>query len=295
MLKRTLYFSNPAHLHMKDNQLVYRPKEGEERTIPIEDIGFVVIESQQISLSVPVLNALIDNNAAVIICNDKHLPASMLLNLDGHSIQTELFSRQLDASEPLKKNLWKQTVEAKIKNQAALLEMLGKQANDMHILARQVKSGDSTNREGTAARLYWPRLFASGFVRDRYGSPPNMLLNYGYTILRAAMARGLIGSGLLPTLGIFHHNRYNSFCLADDIMEPYRPFVDAFVYRIFYAEPDLIELGIKEKLELLEVLSSDVVINKMMRTMMVAISQTTASLSKCFASETKKIQFPAFV
>ncbi len=295
MLKRTLYFSRPAHLHLKDNQMVYKPREGVERTIPIEDIGFVVIESHQITLSVPVLNELIGNNVAVIICNDKHLPASMLLNLDGNSIQTELFSHQFAASVPLKKNMWKQTIEAKIKNQASLLEMLGTQANDLQALARQVKSGDATNREGVAARLYWPRLFGSGFVRDRFGSPPNMLLNYGYTILRAAVARGLIGSGLLPTLGIFHHNRYNNFCLADDIMEPYRPFVDGIVYRIFHAEPDLEAVGIKEKLELLEILSSDVLINNMMRPLMVAVSQSTASLSRCFAQETKRIQYPVFV
>lgn len=275
-------------------QLQYRPVEGEVRSVPIEDIGFVVIENQQISLTIPLLNALIDNNVAVVFCNEKHLPASMLLNLDGHTIQTELFGHQLSASVPLKKQLWKQTVEAKIHNQATLLQKLGKAHGEMFALAKQVTSGDSTKREGVAARFYWSSLFGKGFVRDRYGNPPNMLLNYGYAILRAAVARALSGSGLLSTLGIFHHNRYNSFCLADDIMEPYRPFVDMYVYRIFQQKPELIEVETNEKLELLKVLTADVLINRNMRPLMLAISQTTASLARCFALESKRIAYPGF-
>jgi len=295
MLKRTLYFSNPARLSLKNLQLVYSPKEGEGRTVPIEDLGFVVVEDQQISISLPLLNALIDNNVAVVFCNEKHMPVSMLLNLDGHTVQSELFAHQLAASEPLKKNLWKQTIEAKIKNQAALLNKLNMNTDGLHALARDVKSGDVSNREAQAARLYWGRLFGQGFIRDRYGTHPNMLLNYGYTILRAAVARGLIGSGLLATLGIHHHNRYNSFCLADDIMEPYRPFVDEVVYHIYHVQPAMDELNTAAKLKLLEVLTADVMMNKLMRPLMVAISLTTASLARCFSLEIKKINFPAFV
>ncbi len=294
MLKRTLIFSKPAHIGLKNMQLLYRPVEGEERSVPIEDIGFIVIENQQISLTIPLLNALIDHNVSVVFCNEKHLPASLLLNLDGHTIQTELFGHQLKASVPLKKNLWKQTVEAKIRNQATLLKKLGKPTGELSALAKQVKSGDSTKREGVAARFYWSSLLGKGFVRDRYGNPPNMLLNYGYAVLRAAVARGLSGSGLLSTLGIFHHNRYNSFCLADDIMEPYRPFVDLYVFRIFQQNPELVEVESNEKMELLKVLTADVMINKNMRPLMLAISQTTASLARCFAMESKKIAYPRF-
>lgn len=294
MLKRTLYFSKPARLSLRYLQLVYTPKEGEGRSVPIEDLGFIVIEDQQISISLPLLNSLIDNNVAVVFCNEKHMPASMLLNLDGHSVQTELFAHQLVASEPLKKNLWKQTIVAKIKNQAALLQKLGHKTNDLVLIADDVKSGDTTNREAMAARLYWGRLFGADFIRDRYGTPPNMLLNYGYTILRAAIARGLSGSGLLATLGIHHHNRYNSFCLADDIMEPYRPFVDEYVYNIYRMKADMEEMGTVEKLQLMEVLTADVRINKLMRPLMVAISLTTASLARCYALETKKIVYPSF-
>lgn len=275
-------------------QLQFRPEVGEARSVPIEDIGFVVIENQQISCTIPLLNALVAHNVAVVICNEKHLPVSMLLNLDGHTIQTELFGHQLRASVPLKKQLWKQTVEAKIHNQATLLQILGKSHGELFALAKKVTSGDSTKREGVAARFYWSSLFGKGFVRDRYGNPPNMLLNYGYAILRAAVARALSGSGLLSTLGIFHHNRYNSFCLADDIMEPYRPFVDMYVYRIFQQKPELIEVETNDKLELLKVLTADVLINKNMRPVMLAISQTTASLARCFALESKRIAYPGF-
>ena len=294
MLKRSIYFSKPARLNLKDQQLVYKPAEGDMKTLPIEDLGFVVLEDQQISVSLPLLNALNDNNVSVIICNDKHMPSAMLLNLDGNSIQTELFSNQITASEPLKKNIWKHTVKAKIKNQAALLEKTGIQSVDILSLSEKVRSGDSTNLEGTAARLYWPRLFGPDFIRDRYGSPPNMLLNYGYIVLRAAVARALTGSGLLPTLGIFHHNKYNSFCLADDIMEPYRPFVDNYVHKIYNEDPDKCIIDKDDKLRLLEVLTTDVMINNKMRPLMVALSQTSASLARCFAQETRRVQYPGF-
>lgn len=294
MIKRTLYFSKPARLSLKNRQLVYKPSEGDVKTIPVEDIGFIVLEDQQISISLPLLNALNNNNTAVIICNDKHMPSSMLLNLDGHSVQTELFNYQISASEPLKKNIWKQTVEAKIRNQAFLLKKLGEKSGDVLALSRSVKSGDTSNREGTAARIYWTRLFGNYFVRDRYGSPPNMLLNYGYIILRSAVARALSGSGLLPTLGIFHHNRYNSFCLADDIMEPYRPFVDYLVYNMFLSDSSVTVISKEQKLKLLEVLSTDVIINSNMRPLMIALSQTTASLGRCFSQESRKVLYPEF-
>ena len=273
---------------------MYKPSEGEVKTLPIEDLGFVVLEDQQISISLPLLNALNDNNVAVIVCNDKHMPSAMLLNLDGHSVQTELFGNQISASEPLKKNIWKQTIEAKIKNQAALLDRCGLASKDLMSLSRNVKSGDSTNREGAAARLYWPRLFGPGFIRERYGRPPNMLLNYGYIVLRAAVARSLSGSGLLPTLGIFHHNKYNSFCLADDIMEPYRPFVDNYVYGMYAGDDEKRIIEKEDKVKLLEVLTTDVMINKKLRPLMVALSQTTASLARCFALEARIVQYPGF-
>lgn len=293
MLKRTLFFSNPASLSLKNNQLVIsREKNEGNPTVPIEDIGFVVVENMQVIMTMPLLEQLTANNAAVIFCNSKHHPNSMLLNLDGNQLQTEVFRTQIEASEPIKKNLWKQTIEAKIKNQAGLLKKLGKDNKDIETLAGNVKSGDIDNREGTAARLYWPRLFGKTFRRERFGMPPNNLLNYGYIILRAAVARALTGSGLLPTLGIHHHNRYNAFCLADDIMEPYRPYVDGCVYELTgYYDPEQ-ELDKNIKMRLLEILSSDVHYKDFTRPLMVGLSITTASLACCYSGEQKKISYP---
>ena len=295
MLKKTLFFSNPYRLNFKLNQLVAESRQdGEVRNIPIEDIGFVVIDHMQISISMPLLEALVNNNVAVVFSNSKHMPHSMLLNLDSHNSQTEIFRNQINASVPLKKNLWKQTIEFKIANQARLLKLCDRQSLDLMKLSKDVKSGDIENREGTAARAYWPRLMGDGFIRDRFGDYPNNLLNYGYIILRAAVARALVGSGLLPTLGIHHRNKYNAYCLADDIMEPYRPYVDRRVYEKCKTNQDVFILEKEHKAELLKVLTDDVIIEKLRRPLMIALSMTTASLAKCYAGEAKNIKYPEF-
>lgn len=293
MLKRTLFFSKPSRLSTKDEQLIIELKEsGETHRAPIEDIGFIVMEHPQISFSMPLLDRLINNNVAVIFCNNYHMPSSMLLNLDGHHLQGELFRQQLSVSEPLKKNIWAQTVVNKIKNQARLLNKMGKPGERLHTLASNVKSGDSTNREGLAARVYWQAMYGDRFVRERYGPYPNVLLNYGYTVLRAAVARALAGSGLLSTMGIHHHNRYNAFALADDIMEPYRPFVDEVVYRLYQEDYENEEIDTDQKKAMLEVLTRDVMFENNRRPLMVGLSQTTASLAKVFAGEQRKIVYP---
>lgn len=292
MLKRTLFFSNPFSLGLRNQQIVIKPKGGQESlSIPIEDVGFLVLEHSQIHITLPLIEALIDNNVAVVFCNSKHHPQSMLLNLDSNHMQTEVFRKQINASLPLKKNLWKQTVEAKLVNQANCLKLQGEAHSDILAFSRNVKSGDPENREGTAARIYWPRLFGGGFSRDRFGKPPNNLLNYGYSILRAAVARALSGSGLLPTLGIHHRNKYNAYCLADDIMEPYRPFVDRRVLNIYVETGNHSELTKENKAELLSVLSDDVLLGKTRRPLMIALSQTTASLSRCFGGKIKRINY----
>ena len=293
MLKRTLFFPNPCRLSVKDKQmLVLLTETGETKTAVVEDLGFVVLEHQQISISLPLLDELVKNNVAVIFCNRAYHPASMLLNLNGHHLQQELFSHQIKAGAPLKKNLWKQTVEAKIKNQAALLKRLGKDFNKVLYFAGDVKSGDTANREGAAARAYWPLLFGTSFIRERYGNPPNNMLNYAYAVLRAAVARALSGSGLLATLGIHHHNRYNAFCLADDIMEPYRPFVDGLVHQLVNNLDDISELTTGVKVQLIGILTADVKLDTQTRPLMVALSNTTASLGRCFMGQAKKISYP---
>lgn len=296
MLKRTLFFTKPAYLSVKNNQLVVDLKdEGKVKTVPVEDIGFILIENMQITFSMPLINELMNNNVAVIFCNEKHHPQSMLLNMDANHQQTEIYRQQVAASEPLKKNLWKQTIITKIENQAKLLDKLGFDSTPLPYLAKQVKSGDIDNREGMAARLYWKKLFGNSFIRDRNGDWPNALLNYGYIVLRAAVARALVGSGLLPSFGIFHSNRFNAFCLADDMMEPYRPFIDLYVWEVCQKYPDVEVIEKEIKSGLLEILSSDVSMKKQTRPLMVAITHTTASLAACFTGSKKQIVFPSII
>lgn len=298
MIKRTLYFGNPAYLRREDKQLkVLQPKENKElATIPIEDIGVVVLDHPQVTLSQALLASLIDSNVAVISCNEKHHPVGLFLPLDTHSLQSERFKVQLEASEPLKKQLWAQTIAAKVENQAKLLERLGKDARQLFALVPQIKSGDSENIEGRAARVYWQILLGEDdFVRERFGKAPNPQLNYAYAILRAAVARALVSSGLLPTLGIFHRNKYNAYCLADDIMEPYRPFCDEVVLPLYYkGELNTEEMTTETKAKLLSILTTDVEIGGRKSPLMVAISRTTSSLYECFAGERRKIVYPEF-
>lgn len=292
MLKRTLFFSTPMCLSLKDNQLVFSVKEApdEKRSVPIEDIGFVVLEHQMITATLPLLNALADSNVAVIFCNSAMMPTALLQPLDSNNIQGELYRNQIAASEPLKKNLWKQTIEAKIENQSRLLNKLGLDGGQLKPLYMNVKSGDTDNREGVAAKKYWNLLFGKDFTREREGISPNNLLNYGYTILRAAVARSLVGSGLLPALGIFHRNRYNAFPLADDIMEAYRPFVDEIVYELYFSGET--ELTKDTKSKLLRVLFTDCCFSKTRRPLDVGLTMTSASLAKCFAGKEKKLSYP---
>lgn len=292
MLKRALFFSTPYCLHLRDKQLVMHTAQAPDvqQRIPIEDIGFVVLEDRQTTVTLPLLNALSDQNVAVILCGENRMPNAMLMNLDSNKTQAESYRAQIDASEPLKKGLWRQIVEAKIRNQAALLRKTGKDADRLKPYYSNVKSGDADNREGSAARIYWSELFGGRFVRSREGDAPNNLLNYGYTILRAAVARSLMGSGLFPAFGIFHRNRYNAFPLADDVMEPYRPYVDEKVLNLF--SEGHTQLTREVKGELLRTLFSDVRFEKALRPLEVGLTFTTASLAKCLAGRQKKIAYP---
>lgn len=286
-------FTTPASLSMKNNQLVIARKDIEEVvTRPIEDIGFIVVANQMVKMTVPLLNALADNNVSVIFCDGKQMPKSMLMALEGNTTQQETCRYQMEATEPTKKRVWKQVVESKVRNQAALLNSIGQDGDVLKPYYMNVKSGDSDNREGAAARIYWSMLFGKAFTRDREGKQPNKMLNYGYAILRAAMARALVGSGLYPAFGIFHRNRYNAFPLADDMMEPYRPFVDEIVYHL-YMDGAIDELTNEVKTQLLRVLFVDVRIGKMMKPLELALSMTTASLAKAFKDGETKLVLPA--
>lgn len=300
MIKRTLCIESPCHLHCRDEQLVVsydRVKGMEDRqdkSVPIEDIGILVLENQQITITHYLLDKLAGNNSAVITCNSQHHPSGLLMPLEGHTLQTERFRFQIAATEPLKKQLWQQTIKAKINNQAAVLEKWQLPNGLLKNLQQSVKSGDSNNHEAQASAYYWKNLFppAWQFFRHREGPPPNNLLNYGYAIIRATMARALTGAGLLPALGIFHRNRYNAYCLADDIMEPYRPYVDGMVREIIDKTSLPAELNRDLKNQLLKLPTLDVQIEEESSPLFVATQRTAASLAKCFAGQQRKIAYP---
>jgi CRISPR-associated protein Cas1 len=319
MIKRTLFFSNPAHLYKRNEQLCVSMNKANETedetkvvTIPIEDIGVVVLDNKQITLSHALIDALLQNNAALISCDDTHMPSGLMLPLAGNTLQTEKFKAQINASEPLKKQLWQQTVSAKLKNQGKLLFSLAQnpstslrmtrqreqQLEDaaawLLAFAKEVKSGDTDNHEARGAAIYWQNIFPAemNFRRDRFGEIPNNLLNYGYSILRGVVARGLVASGAMPTLGIFHRNKYNAYCLADDIMEPYRPYVDKIVCRIMNSGEDWQELTPAIKKYFLEIPALDIVIDGEQSPLMVGLQRTTAGLMKCFEGEGKKLLYP---
>lgn len=297
MIKRTLCFSNPAYLSVKLNQLVISfPEKEEKKTIPIEDIGVVILDSPQITVTQTVLVKLLENNTAVITCNSSHHPIGLQLCLDGNTLQSERFQKQISVSEVLKKNLWQQTIQSKIYNQAMFLQELGIPVRNMLLWSRSVTSGDTKNHEARAAAYYWETLLQShdNFKRERFGEYPNNFFNYTYAILRAIVARNLVGSGLLPTLGIHHKNKYNAFCLADDIMEPYRPYADRLVLETIQKYPDTEDINKEIKSMLLTLPVIDVKINKQQRPLLVAVAETTASLAQCFAGKRRKIKYPTF-
>lgn len=300
MIKRSVCIESPCMAQYRNGQLILKYdhikgyEDRPEKSVPIEDLGLLVLEHQQITISHYLLDALVSQNVAVVVCNHTHHPTGLLLPLDGHSTQSERFRHQIDASEPLKKQLWQQTVKAKILNQAALLHRWDIADETLRQLATSVKSGDSGNNEAKAALYYWSQLFPASwnFVRQREGPAPNHLLNYGYAILRAATARSLVGVGLLPTLGIFHKNRYNAYCLADDIMEPYRPFVDGIVRGIIHHTSAIQELRQEHKVQLLNVLTLDTWMDEAKSPLMVALQKTASSLAKCFSGDQRKLTFP---
>ena len=308
MIKRTLYFGNPAYLSTKLAQLEIRLpevvnndtlsetfKENAIKKVSIEDIGVVVLDHKRITITQGAIAALLDNNVAVITCDEQRMPSGLMLPLSGNTTQSERFRHQIDASLPLKKQLWQQTIQYKILNQRAVLKSSRRlKCSNMEVWAKEVKSGDTENLEGRAAAYYWQNLFGEidGFRRSRDGVPPNNLLNYGYAILRAVVARALVGSGMIPTLGIHHHNRYNAYCLADDIMEPYRPYVDKLVVEMVDSGMDISKLTTDIKSKLLSIPILDVVINGKRNPLMIGVGITTASLYKCYSGELRKIAYP---
>jgi len=296
MIKRILYFGNPTYLFVKHSQLCIKKvgqSDEEIQTRPIEDIRVVILDHGQITLTHKAMQELQKNKVVMVSCDERHMPHSLTLPMEGHSEQSERYRNQLSCSLPLRKSLWQQTIAAKVRNQAAILEQLGRRAERLHVLARRVKSGDPENVEGQAAAYYWGE-FLDGFLRDRSGDQPNGMLNYGYAIVRAMVARALTSSGLHLSLGIHHRNKYNAFCLADDIMEPFRPFVDFIAYDLYVNHPVVAELTLDMKAQLIAVSSTDGLFGGKLRPLMVGLSQTTSSLYECMIGKRRKIIYPTF-
>jgi CRISPR-associated protein Cas1 len=308
MVKKTLYFGNPAYLSLRNRQMVMRLPQVEkndtvsesfkkeaERTFPIEDLGIVILDDKRITITQGLLDCLTENNCALITCDSTHHPAGLMLPMSGNTLLSERTRYQLNSPKPLRKQLWQQTVRAKISNQAANLKRFTETDHtNMLDWVKQVRSDDADNLEARAAAYYWKNIFPEipGFTRSRDGLPPNNLLNYGYAILRAIVARSIVATGLLPCLGIHHHNRYNAYCLADDMMEPYRPLVDRVVKRMITLHDQIDVLNQEKKRDLLSIPTIDVTIDSKSRPLMVAVDLTISSLNKCFSGESRDLLFP---
>jgi len=302
MIKKTIYIGNPAYVQKKDGQLIINKPDADynihQSSIPIEDIGMILLDHPRITITQSCINSLIDNKAVVISCGDNHMPNGLMLPIEGNDTQTEKYSRQIKATLPLRKNLWQQTVISKVSNQALMLESSEKNSDPLRRWAKEVKSGDVTNVEGKAAAYYWRYVLN---ISDRFRREPNegginAMLNYGYAILRAIVARALTSSGLLLSLGIFHKNRYNAFCLADDIMEPYRPFVDRLVVEMVMCG-ETAENGLTTiiKSKLLTIASVDIFFDRMSSPLAVGIHRTTASLARCYEGTQRHLQYPSLI
>lgn len=297
MITRSIYIGSPAYLKLKDEQMyIMEPSSNQMKgKVSVEDLGLLMLDHFQITISHQLIQKMMGNNVVVVSCDAHHLPHGIMLPLYGHTEHSDRIKDQLQASEPLKKQLWKQTVECKIENQKEVLKRLGNYYEPMMNYQNNVKSGDSTNMEGIAAQHYWKYLISLDFLRQRFGESPNQFFNFGYAVLRSIVARSIVETGLLPVLGIFHKNKYNPYCLADDLMEPYRPFVDWLVMDWLTKNPEIEELTKEFKAHLLQVATRDVWIDGKKRPLLVAVKTTVISLYKCYIAEKRLISYPELI
>lgn len=291
MITKTYYIESPARLSTKLEQLIIEQQTGESEAIktsrPLEDAGMLILDHPQIQITAPLLQNCINRNVPIVVCDSKHVPSGIFVSMSGHTMSGLRMRAQVDASKPLKKKLWQITICAKIRNQALLLKQLKLPYKILLESSQKVRSGDSSNIEASAAAYYWSKLFGDkrGFRRDRLGDSPNHALNYTYSILRAVVARSLIGSGLFPFMGIHHKNAYNSLCLADDIMEPFRPFADKLVRGLVSREiviQDELELTKEIRALCLSILNQDVLLDGLKRPLQIAVNTVCSKLAQCF-------------
>ncbi len=292
MLKRTIHLGSRSFVSTKDEQLVIRTDD-DEISIPIEDIGLLEIDTLQVSFTTAAMVKLMENGATTVICDKTHHPVGLLLPVSGHSLHALRLRQQIDAPVPVRKRTWQSIVKAKIRNQADVLRDLGMDDAFVRRRVAKVLSFDSTNQEGVAASAYWKLMLAPfGVRRDPDGEFPNNVLNYGYAVLRACVARALVASGLHPALGLKHSNRGNPFALADDVMEPYRPFVDRLVIPLALEVGDTPTLTPQLKRDILQVLVVDTFWPEGRRPLLNAVQLSTASVAQTFAGERDAPSFP---
>lgn len=292
--ERILNFSDAqAHLSLRYEQVVIRAEQQPEITVPLAEIAAVILTSPRLTATQPVLAGIMRHGGTVIICDDRSQPAGMMLPLNANATQTQRMLAQMHASVPTRKRLWKQIVQEKIRAQAAALLSAGRSDGGLPALVRSVRSGDPSNVEGQAAQRYWPLLFNDpNFRRRRDADDQNRLLNYGYAVLRAAVGRAICASGLHPSIGVQHHGRNNPWCLADDLMEPYRPLVDGAVIELIEAYGSDCPLDRLSKPRLVAVLTDRIASDGETRSVFDWISRTAASLAKVFLGEAEALFYP---
>lgn len=284
-----------ARLSVRDGLLVVAREGQDPATIPLADVGVLVVSHPQVSYTHAVLAGLVAHGGAFVTCDERHLPVGMLLPVDAHYVQTERFALQARASLPTRKRLWRQIVRAKVRAQGNLLAELHGEDQGLCALALETRSGDSSNVEAQASRRYWPALFAdAAWRRNREAEDQNRFLNYGYAVLRAIVARAVCAAGLHPSLGLHHHNRYNSFCLADDLMEPLRPTVDRAVYHLVKAEGPDAPLGPRTKAALLQAVTARLEIQRQERSVFDVASIMASSLVGVLEKREKRLILPEF-
>jgi len=279
--------------HLSRDRGFLKVSEGTEEIgrIPLDQITGVIVHAHGTTWSTSLLTELADRGAPVVLCGSNHAPRSVLLPLEGHHAQGARLRAQWQAKAPFMKQAWKQVVIAKITMQAAALEAIGEAHAPVAMLRRKVTSGDSTNVEAQAARYYWPRMMGEDFRRDRTASDLNALLNYGYTVLRAATARAVVAAGLHPTIGLHHSNRGNAFALADDLMEPFRPLVDCCVRGLVARNGPDVDTEAKQTLARL--IALDLPLGDGLTPVSVALGKLAISLGQSFEAGALTLTLPA--
>ena len=295
MIKRIIDISEPAYLHIKHQQLLIDKEEETVGRVPIEDLGVLILQHPAIVITQKVIIACQQNKVAIVFCDERHLPYSVILPVsDGHTLHQKVMRMQVSVKLPVTKRIWKQVVQQKIIEQQKTLFLVGTDTAVLGRLAAKVKSGDVENHEAQAAQHYWPRLFGKSFRRDYEAAGVNALLNYGYAVVRALVARAIVAGGLHPAIGIHHHNQYNALCLVDDLMEPFRPWVDWLVYQMWMKNKET-EIGEDTKRNILALLSDSVQMNKKTMPMMVACHYLIADFKRCLDGTLESIKYPILV